>query len=117
MTEFHLSKADYEALTPAEIAFVMKAWEDKTVRDTTYIRDAVLNAIINGMRKKRQKFRKLWKKSGKMTADKKTDFRTKLKTIEEIEKKEKGWIDKVLAGAGIKRKAGEKKNEKKTKRE
>lgn len=97
-----------------EIAFIMKAWEDKTVRDTTYIRDAVLNAIVNGMRKKRQKFRKLWKKSGKMAPDKKADFRTKLKTIEEIEKREQGWIDKVLAGAGIKKKrAGERKDDKK----
>ena len=109
ITEFHFSKADYEALTPAEIAFVMKAWEEKTVRDTTYIRDAVLNAIVNGMRKKRQKFRKLWKKSGKMAPDKKADFQSKLRAIEEIEKNERGWIDKVLAGAGIKRKAGEKK--------
>ena len=45
-----------------------------------------------------------------MTADKKTDFQTKLKAIEEIEKKESGWFERVLAGAGIKkRKAGEKK--------
>ena len=107
MTEFHFSKADYESLTPVEIAFIMRAWEDKTVRDTTYIRDAVLNAVVNGMRKKRQQFRKLWKKSGKMTADKKVDFKEKIKTIEEIEKKEKGWIDKVLAAAGRKRRRKE----------
>ena len=49
----------------------------------------------------------LWKKSGKMSADKKTDFQAKLRTIEEIEKKETGWIDKVLAAAGRKRRRKE----------
>ena len=113
MTEFHFSKADYEALTPTEIAFIMKAWEDKTVRDTTYLRDAVLNAVSNALRKKRQKFRKLWKKNGKLTENRKENYKADIRTIKEIEKEEKGWLEKVLAGAGIKkRRAGEK--EKKT---
>lgn len=89
----------------------MKAWEDKTVRDTTYIRDAVLNAVTNALRKKRQKFRKLWKRAGKISENRKEDYKEKIKTIQEIEKKEKGWLDRVLAGAGIKKKR-EKKNEK-----
>jgi hypothetical protein len=85
----------------------MKAWEDKTVRDTTYIRDAVLNAIVNGLRKKRQKFRKLWKKAGKMTEDKQMDMKQKLQAIEEIEKTStKNWIEKILENAGLKRKGG-----------
>lgn len=85
----------------------MKAWEDKTVRDTTYIRDAVLNAIVNGLRKKRQKFRKLWKKAGMMTEDKQMDMKQKLQAIEEIEKKSsKNWIEKILENAGLKRKGG-----------
>lgn len=107
MTEFHFSKAEYEALTPAEIQFIMKAWEDKTVRDTTYVRDAVLNAIVNGLRKKRQKFRKLWKKAGMMTEDKQMDMKQKLQAIEEIEKKSpKNWIEKILENAGLRRKGG-----------
>lgn len=107
ITEFHFSKADYESLTPAEIAFVMRAWEDKTVRDTTYIRDAVLNAVVNAMRKKRQSFRKLWKKAGKLKADAQADYKNKIEIIKEIEKKEAGWIDKVFAAAGRKRRRKE----------
>ena len=83
----------------------MKAWEDKTVRDTTYIRDAVYNATINANRKKRQRFIKLWRKSGKLNANKVDDYKDKVSSIKEIEKHEdKSWIDKVLAGAGIKKK-------------
>ena len=83
----------------------MRAWEDKTVRDTTYIRDAVYNATINANRKKRQRFIKLWRKSGKLNANKAEDYKDKIDSIKEIEKHEdKSWIDKVLAGAGIKKK-------------
>lgn len=107
MTEFHFTKADYESLTPAEVAFIMKAWEDKLVRDTTYNRDAVLNAVVNGLRKKRQKFRKLWRKAGTMTEDQQTDMRQKIRTIEKIEKESgKGWLDIILKNAGIRRKGG-----------
>lgn len=107
VTEFHYTKQDYESLTPAEVAFIMKAWEEKLVRDTTYTRDAVLNAIVNGLRKKSQRFRELWKKSVPFTEDQKTDMRQKLKIIEEIEKKSgKGWIDRILKNAGIRRKGG-----------
>ena len=59
---FHYSKADYMALTPAEKAFIYKAWEDKTVSDTTLIRDAVLNAVSNALRKKKRKERHDWRK-------------------------------------------------------
>ena len=109
VAEFHFTKADYESLTPAEVAFITKAWEDKLVRDTTYTRDAVLNAVVNGLRKKSQRFRELWKKSVPFTEDQKTDMRQKLKTIEEIEKKSgKGWLEKIWQNAGIRRKGGKK---------
>ena len=59
---FHYSRADYNALTPTEKAFIYKAWEDKTVSDSTLIRDAVLNAVSNALRKKNSRFKKLWRK-------------------------------------------------------
>lgn len=107
VTEFHYTKQDYESLTPAEVAFITKAWEDKLVRDTTYIRDAVLNAVANALRKKRQKFRKLWRKAGTVTEDQRADMRQKIRTIEQIERESgKGWMDLILKNAGIKRKGG-----------
>ena len=100
-------------MTPAEILFVMKAWEDKTVRDTTYIRDAVYNAMLNANRKKRQRFLKLWRKSGKLSVSKAEDYKDKISSITEIEKHEgKSWIDKVLAGAGIKQRKTKKRADK-----
>ena len=100
---FHYSKADYMALTPTEKAFIYKAWEDKTVSDTTLIRDSVLNAVTNALRKKNSRFKKLWKKvQQKADTEKAKD---NIKIALEIEEKEgKGWIDKIYKAVGLKRK-------------
>ena len=99
---FHYSKDDYNALTPAEKAFIFKAWEDKTVSDSTMLRDAVLNAVSNAFRKKGKKFKKLWKRK-----QEKADLeivRDNYKIIMEAEAKEgKAWIDKVLRANGLRR--------------
>lgn len=102
---FHYSRADYDALTPTEKVFILKAWEDKTVSDSTLIRDAVLNAVSNALRKKHSPFKKLWKKlQKKADAEKAKDD---LKIAMEIEEKEgKGWVDKIYKAAGLKRKGG-----------
>ena len=102
---FGYSRADYDALTPAEKAFILKAWETKTVSDTTLIRDACLNAISNGLRKKHAKFRKLWRKAQPL-ADRDT-AEEDIRTVQEIEEKEgKGWIDRILKVNGMRRKGG-----------
>lgn len=100
---FHYSKADYMALTPTEKAFIYKAWEDKTVSDSTLIRDAVLNAVSNALRKKHSPFKKLWKKlQQKADTEKAKDD---IKIALEIEEKEgKGWVDRIYKAAGLKRK-------------
>lgn len=104
---FGYSKSDYEDLAPTEKAFIMKAWEDKTVADSTVMRDSVLNAITNAFRKKGKKFKVLWKKKQEK-ADKEI-VKNNYKIIMEVEEKEgKGWIDKVFRANGIKRKRGEK---------
>ena len=41
------SKSDYEELTPREVVFIRKAWEEKLVSDNTLMRNAVLNAVSN----------------------------------------------------------------------
>lgn len=99
---FHYSKDDYEALTPTEKAFILKAWEDKIVSESTVFRDAVLNAVSNAFRKKGKKFKKFWKRK-----QEKADLdvvKGNYKIIMEIEEKEgKGWIDKVLQANGLRR--------------
>ena len=100
---FHYSKADYMALTPTEKAFIYKAWEEKTVSDTTLIRDSVLNAISNALRKKNSMFKKLWKKLQQEADTEKA--KDDIKIALEIEEKEgKGWVDRIYKAAGLKRK-------------
>lgn len=100
---FGYSKADYNALTPLEKAFILKAWESKLVSDTTYQRNAVLNAISNAFRKKGKKFIPLWKKKQKRIN--KEVAKDNLKLVENLEKQNgKAWVDLVYKANGIKKK-------------
>ena len=101
MVNFGYSKADYDALSDVEKAFIRKAYENYTVSWTTLMRDAVCNAVSNALRKKGKRFKKLWKKRAKK-ADKDL-IRENTKTIMEIEEKEKGWIDRIYAANGWKK--------------
>lgn len=106
---FGYSKADYEALTPSEVAFIYKAWENKIVSDTTHLRNAVFNAVANVMRKKGKKFQELWKKKAQKID--KEAVKNNMEAIHEIEEKEgKSWIDKIYKANGfqMKKKGGEK---------
>ena len=98
---FHYSRADYDAITPTERAFIYKAWEDKRVSESTVLRDAVFNAVSNAFRKKNQKFRKLWKKR-----QEKADMEVisqNLSIIEEVEQKEgKSWVSLIYEKNGLK---------------
>ena len=91
---FHYSRADYDAITPTERAFIYKAWEDKTVSESTVLRDAVFNAVSNAFRKKNQKFRKLWKKR-----QEKADMevvKDNLRIVKETEDREgTAWVKQI----------------------
>ena len=76
------------ALTPREKAFIYKAYETKTVNQSTLLRDTVLNAINNSKRRQGASVFKLWKKRAKK-ADIST-VRDNMKAITEIEKNEVG---------------------------
>lgn len=102
---FGYSRRDYDSLTPTEKAFIYRAWEDKTVSESTMLRDAVLNAVSNALRKKNARFRKLWKKVQE-PIDKEL-ARENLNTVREIEEKEgKSWVDRILRANGIRRRGG-----------
>lgn len=101
VVNFGYTKRDYLELSEVEKLFIMKAWENYTVSWSTLVRDAVFNAVGNALRKKNKRFRKLWKKR-QMKADKEV-IRENTKTINEIEKREKGWIDRIYAANGMKK--------------
>ena len=94
------SKADYNALTPIEKAFIRKAHEDKVVFDSTILRDAVMNAEYNVNRKKHKPFKKLWTRIVRLTKADKATQKKKVQTIKEIEKKETGWVRKIYEANG-----------------
>ncbi len=100
VTNFQYTKAEYQELTPKEIAFIMKAWETKLVNDTTQMRNAVMNAVANAMRGKGKKFAELWeKKRSKLDKDVAYD---NLAIVENLEKdNDKSWVDAVYAANGM----------------
>lgn len=91
---FGYSKDDYNSLTLKERAFILKAYETKTVRESTLLRDAVFNAVSNAFRKKGKAFRKLWRKNSKTMSNE--EFDENLKKVLETEKKEKNWVAELM---------------------
>lgn len=109
VVNFHYTRSQYDTLTPAEKRAIMKAYETRTVTETTLIRDAVFNALINAHRKKGKPFRKLWRKTGGFIT--KREAKDKVTIIKEIEEKEKGWIQALYKNVGIRPKKRRKKRE------
>lgn len=94
------SKADYNALTPIEMAFIRKAYEDRVVFESTVLRDAVMNANYNINRKKGKPFKKLWTRIVKLTKSDKTVQKKNVDLIQKIEKKETGWVRRLYEANG-----------------
>ena len=99
---FGTSKSEYLDLTRREKAFIIKAWEDKLIRETTYNRNATLNAVSNALRKKSARFVELWKK-----AQQPVDIEmvaTHLEIIERVEEADgKSWVDAIYKANGMKK--------------
>ena len=102
VVNFGYTKRDYNDLTELEKLFIYKAYESKVVNDTTFMRNAHLNALANSKRKKTKKFIELFKKKRKK-ADKEFN-QNAMQSILETEKKEgKSWVDRLYAGIGRRR--------------
>lgn len=101
MVNFGYTKADYEALTPAEKLFIRKAYEDKTVGDSTLFQKAVEVAVGNVMRKKGKRPVQLWEKQQR-PADKAV-VQKQIEIVNEVEEKNgKNWVQAIYQAAGIK---------------
>lgn len=95
-----MSRAEFEMLTEKEKKFIRKAHENKFIHDTTWLRNAVLNAEANVNRKKNARFKDLFPK--KQVADKEYNENA-IENILEMEKeKGKSWVDRVYAANGMK---------------
>lgn len=93
IVNFGFSKKDFDELTPKEIAFIHKAYENKVVFETSLINKAVLNAIYNTNRGKKR-FKALWEKKPQ-----RTDPTLKAIAFSDIQQAEKkkgfDWIKKI----------------------
>lgn len=99
---FGYSKEEYEALTPKELHFLRKAWEDKAVLETQLFYNAVFTAFYNVNRPKRKKALKLWPTKQVQKGDMNI-IKGNLDTVRKIEKEEgKDWIKTVYEANGLK---------------
>lgn len=97
---FGTSKHDYMQLTKREKIFIRKAWEEKEVRESTFLRNAVMNAVLNAMRDKKQPFRELWNKKQKPVDHEVVEVN--ISVIEETTKKEKfDWVAEIYKANGF----------------
>ncbi|MGL6292838.1 hypothetical protein [Eubacterium aggregans] len=95
---FGYTKADYETLTPRERAFIYKAFEDKTVQESTLTRNAVMNAVANVNRKKGYRFIDLWKKRSQPVD--RTEMQEAIQSVEAMEA-DKDWVRLIYEANGM----------------
>ena len=66
---FGCSKSDYEELTPREINFLYKAFENRMISQSYMIYNAVFTAMYNANRPKNKRMLKLFQKQRTQAAD------------------------------------------------
>ena len=102
---FGYTKADYNSLTPKERLFILKAWENKQVTQTSLMYRACFTAFYNANRPKRKKALKLWDKQPKK-ADKEA-VRNDIAVVRAVDEKEgSSWVKKVYQANGLLREGG-----------
>lgn len=97
-----MAPAEFGMLTEKEKMFIRKEHENKLISDTTWTRNAVLNAEANLNRKKQKRFIELFPK--KPTKVDKEYNENAVKIIEEMDRNNgQGWIEKILKATGMKK--------------
>ena len=97
-----MTPAEFGMLTEKEKMFIRKEHENKLISDTTWTRNAVLNAEANLNRKKHKRFIELFPKNP--TKGDKEYNENAVKIIEEMDRNNgQGWIEKILKAAGMKK--------------
>lgn len=94
VANFGWTRDDYLDITPRQKAFIMKAFEDRVVRDTNLQNMAFGNALANLYRKKHAPAIPLWQKPSAPADIERA--RANIEVVLEMEKRDgKGWIDKI----------------------
>lgn len=95
-----MSRAEFDTLTEKEKLFIRKEHEHKFIHNTTWMRNAVLNAEANLNRKKNKRFIELFPQ--KLKADKKYNENAIQNILEMEKEKGKSWVDKIYKANGMK---------------
>lgn len=95
VAEFGYTRSEYEELTPRQVNFIKKAWEDREVRQTNLINMAVNNSLANLHRKKGRSPIPLWQKAEKVDVEKAKDHVSIIKAMDKRDGD--GWIKKIWA--------------------
>lgn len=100
VVQIGMSRKEFDKLTEKEKMFIKKEHENKFISETTWFRNAVLNAEANANRKKSAKFIELFpKKQAKADKEYNEDA---IQIILEMENKNgKTWVEKVYKANNI----------------
>lgn len=99
VVQIGLSRTEFDLLTEKEKLFIRKEHENKFVSDTTWMRNAVLNAEANINRKKNKKFIDLFPKNQKADIEYNENA---IQSITEMEQeKGKSWVEQIYKANGM----------------
>lgn len=95
---FGYSKSEYEQLTPREVRFLYKAYEDKIVSESYRIYNAVYTAFYNANRSKRKRALQLFKK--KPEKINKATAQENMNAVLESQKNDGDWVRRLYEANG-----------------
>lgn len=96
---FGYSKSDYEQLTPREVRFIYKAYEDMVVSQSYRIYNAVYTAFYNANRPKKKRALKLFKKKGTNISEEQR--KDTLDAVLESQKNDGNWVARLYKENGF----------------
>lgn len=102
-----MSKSEFDSLTEKEKMFMRKEHENHFIHETTWMRNAVLNAEANINRKKNKRFIELF--PIKQMADKEYNENAIQNVLAIEQEKGKLWVERIYQANGMKKPSLERK--------
>lgn len=97
---FGFSKSEYEELTPREINFLYKAYENRMVSQSYMLYNAVFTAMYNVNRPKNRRMLKLFHKQKTQKADMQV-VEDNMRIVEETDINDGNWLERLYRESGI----------------
>lgn len=101
VVQIGMNKSEFDSLTEKEKMFIRKEQENHFIHETTWMRNAVLNAEANINRKKNKRFIELF--PIKQMADKEYNENAIQNVLAIEQEKGKSWVDRIYQANGMKK--------------